>query len=277
MCSGMLLDHRARGARSPRRAARRPARRAAPRAGLPTTARATSTSRRSRAPSVPTLTSGSDVEADERRARPARPRGARRGRPLASARAPARRCRRPTAPRSPARSGTCAAGPSARAGSAASRAGPRRRPCTRPAAGSTKPLSTLKNVVLPAPLGPISPQVPAGKVTVMPSSGVTPPKRTVRSSISITRGLLGRPAARRSGRAIRRPELAPCPSGTGRRGPAGAVSSTCRTPTPNRIVSRSAGRPQLSSRAGRQLEQQRPPRSPPRGCRCRPSARPRAG
>src|SRR5262252_10090167 len=51
--------------------------------------------------------------------------------------------------------------------------------------GRTKPLSTLNNVVLPAPLGPIRPKVPESKVTVMPSSGVTPPNRTVRSVISI--------------------------------------------------------------------------------------------
>ncbi len=36
-----------------------------------------------------------------------------------------------------------------------------------PAAGLTKPLSTLKKVVLPAPFGPISPQVPASNLTVI--------------------------------------------------------------------------------------------------------------
>src|SRR6185437_10519144 len=53
-----------------------------------------------------------------------------------------------------------------------------------PPAGLTKPLITLKKVVLPAPLGPIRPQVPLSKTTEMPSIGVTPPKRTVRFSIS---------------------------------------------------------------------------------------------
>src|SRR5262249_24817113 len=53
-----------------------------------------------------------------------------------------------------------------------------------PVAGLTKPLITLKNVVLPAPFGPISPHVPRSNVTETPSSGVTPPKRTVRLSIS---------------------------------------------------------------------------------------------
>ena len=48
------------------------------------------------------------------------------------------------------------------------RAGPRRTPCTLPSAGRTKPLSTLKKVVLPAPLGPMSPQVPSPKSIVMP-------------------------------------------------------------------------------------------------------------
>ena len=48
-----------------------------------------------------------------------------------------------------------------------------------PCIGLTKPLSTLKNVVLPAPFGPISPQVAASNVSVMPSIGMTPPKRTV--------------------------------------------------------------------------------------------------
>ena len=41
-------------------------------------------------------------------------------------------------------------------------AGPRRNARTAPVAGDTKPLSTLKNVVLPAPFGPIRPQVPCG-------------------------------------------------------------------------------------------------------------------
>ena len=46
---------------------------------------------------------------------------------------------------------------------------------TVPAAGRTKPLSTLKNVVLPAPFGPMSPQVPCSNVRLMSSSEVTPP------------------------------------------------------------------------------------------------------
>ena len=57
---------------------------------------------------------------------------------------------------------------------------------TLPASGLTKPLSTLKKVVLPAPFGPMRPHVPASNVTVMRSIGTTPPNRTVRSSTVIT-------------------------------------------------------------------------------------------
>ena len=56
-----------------------------------------------------------------------------------------------------------------------------------PEAGFTNPLITLKKVVFPAPFGPIRPHVPLSKTTDMPSIGVTPPKRTVRSLISIIR------------------------------------------------------------------------------------------
>ena len=55
-----------------------------------------------------------------------------------------------------------------------------------PSIGLTKPLSTLKNVVLPAPLGPMSPHVGSANVSVMPSMGMTPPKRTVSCSTAIT-------------------------------------------------------------------------------------------
>ncbi len=46
----------------------------------------------------------------------------------------------------------------------------------RPLRGVTKPDSTLKNVVLPAPFGPIRPQVPSGNWMVISSSETTPPK-----------------------------------------------------------------------------------------------------
>ena len=124
--------------------------------------------------------------------------------------------------RSPARSGTCGAPPSGPGGSRPSPAGRRRRPARAPAIGRTNPLSTLKNVVLPAPFGPISPQVPAGERDASSGrSGSTPPKRTVRPSTSITR----RPAPRR--RLRRGHELSPmaraqllaeCPSAPARRG-----------------------------------------------------------
>ncbi len=59
-------------------------------------------------------------------------------------------------------------------------AGSRRRRAIDPVAGLTKPLRTLKKVVLPAPFGPIRPQVPPGNTTLIPSIGVTPAKRTVK-------------------------------------------------------------------------------------------------
>ncbi len=65
-----------------------------------------------------------------------------------------------------------------------------------PPAGLTKPLSTLKNVVLPAPFGPIRPHVPPGKTTLTPSIGVTPAKRTVSSSTSIIRASAHPPRSR---------------------------------------------------------------------------------
>ena len=66
------------------------------------------------------------------------------------------------------------------------RAGRRRSRGSLPAAGRTKPLRTLKNVVLPAPFGPINPQVPLGKTTLTSSIGVTPANRTVSPVTSIT-------------------------------------------------------------------------------------------
>ena len=247
----MPLDHVGRGARSPRREGPRRARRAARRLRLAdhgagdldepplVGARACRPARRGRR------------RAPRTRSLPARPRGARRGRPLecscASATLPSHRqlldrllgLERPA--QAPARA------PEVRHRAA----GRRRTPGPSLPAGSTKPLSTLKKVVLPAPLGPISPQVPDSNVTDMASSGVTPPKRTVRSRTSITT-----PAPLRDCRVRRRADQAAEPVrsfGTCSTRPAGAVSSTCRMPTPNRIVSRSAGRPQLSSSAGSSL------------------------
>ena len=99
-----------------------------------------------------------------------------------------------------------------------------------PAAGLTNPLRTLKNVVLPAPFGPMSPHVPPGKTTLMSSIGVTPAKRTVRPLTSITP-----PPFRRSGdrmrRTISRPRFAMSRGNCSAR-PPGAVRSTCSSPTP---------------------------------------------
>ena len=55
-----------------------------------------------------------------------------------------------------------------------------------PDAGRTNPDSTLKNVVLPAPFGPMSPQTPCSNVRLILSREVTPPYLTVRSLTSIT-------------------------------------------------------------------------------------------
>src|SRR5882672_644475 len=57
---------------------------------------------------------------------------------------------------------------------------------TVPETGVTKPLRTLKKVVLPAPFGPISPHVPRSKLRATAFSGRTPPKRTVTASTSST-------------------------------------------------------------------------------------------
>ena len=77
-----------------------------------------------------------------------------------------------------------------------------------PEAGRTNPDSTLKNVVLPAPFGPIRPQVPFSNTRFIPSSEVTPPYLTVRFDTSIMpvpplhvvpgRRTTGRPAAARA-------------------------------------------------------------------------------
>ena len=57
--------------------------------------------------------------------------------------------------------------------------------CTRPWVGFWSPLITLKQVVLPAPLGPIRPvMVPASAVKDAWSTAVTPPNCTTRSSTS---------------------------------------------------------------------------------------------
>ena len=84
--------------------------------GSPTTARASSTSRRSRAPSPPTFALGERLEPDEVECVHDRLMPDERGL-LRSARGSSPRCRTPRAARSPARSGTCAGGPSAPAGS----------------------------------------------------------------------------------------------------------------------------------------------------------------
>ena len=147
---------------------------------------------------------------------------------------------------------------------------------TLPPTGLTNPLSTLKNVVLPAPLGPISPHVPLSNLTLILSSGVTPPNRTVRSETSITaRRLPGPMSGLRTSRPISRPSRARS-LGNWSTIPRGAVVSTWSTPTPNRIVSQSGEMPQLVNSAGQELQQEARPRSRPTCCRRRPSGPRRA-
>ena len=153
---------RRRGARSPPRAARPPARRAGRAAACRRRPGRSRPGGAAPAPSVPTRRWTSSLEADEGD-RGERRRGDAWRVTAACARARGARSRTPTGWRWPARSGTCGARPIGPAGSRPSPGGRRRRRCTEPPDGRTKPLSTLKNVVLPAPFGPISPHVPRGE------------------------------------------------------------------------------------------------------------------
>ena len=103
----------------------------------------------------------------------------------------------------------------------------------------------------------------------MPSIGITPPKRTVRPSTSIT-PVAPRAAFRRPKLGRARAELRRGPSAPARRCPPGAVSSTWSTPTPNRIVRSSVDTPQSSSSARQQPQEERRRRSRPRCCRSPP-------
>src|SRR4051794_18345911 len=188
------------------------------RRGLPTTARATSTRRRSRAPSVSTFASGSTSSSPTKLSAP-------RTSSRRDARLPWRECSCASATFAATLSSSIACSVwnvRRRPQRARRKCGIARRSSpnavTRPDAGATNPDRTLKNVVLPAPFGPISPHVPVSNRTVMPSSGVTPPKRTVRSSISISARapVRARPVGTRGSAP---PTGGRGPSGTGRRGP----------------------------------------------------------
>ena len=183
------------------------------------------------------------------------------------------RCRTPRAPRSPAPSGMCDAGPSARDGSRPSRAGPPRMRGSSRAAGRTNPLSTLKNVVLPAPFGPIRPHAPSGNVTVMSSSGVTPPKRTVSPSTSIT---LPAPPASARAAADQAARASSGPRGTWSTSPPGSRREHLEDADPEqKRARRRCETPQFSSSAG--SSRRAGPRQPhPTRCRSRPSAPPPA-
>ena len=129
----------------------------------------------------------------------------------------------------------------------ASRSVPKAR--TVPDAGRTNPDSTLKKVVLPAPFGPIRPQVPCSKTRFMLSSEVTPPYRTVRPEILIMpTPLPPGPCPRASHKSHDQPPSLSMSFGNWSAMPAGAVVSTWITPTPNKIVSHAYDRPSSAGR-----------------------------
>ena len=124
------------------------------------------------------------AKTDETRA-PRRPRaGHWRGRPRRDRRSPG--CfRSPSIRRPPAPAERSGAGRCRRGGAATAAAAECRSTEIVPSTGVTKPESTLSNVVLPAPLGPISPQIGASNWASSASSGVMPPNCTVSASILI--------------------------------------------------------------------------------------------
>ena len=109
-----------------------------------------------------------------------------------------------------------------------------------PAAGLTKPLRTLKNVVLPAPFGPIRPQVPPGKTTLMSSIGVTPGEADGQALDLDHDGFPRAARRRRADGAVRAGRGSSMSFGICSTRPPGAVSSTCRRPTP-KMISRKLG------------------------------------
>ena len=175
---GDLLDHLRRGGRSPRRAGRRRARRAARRAACrrrrARSRRAGARARRARRPSPSATTSSptNSIAAEHVVA----PRRALRARVLVDHRDVVedrelldRHLGLERPPQSPARAAVVGHLQQVLA-EGGDRAGGRLDEAAE---------STLKNVVLPAPFGPIRPQVPPGNATLMSSIGVTPAKRTV--------------------------------------------------------------------------------------------------
>ena len=201
--------------------------------GLPTTALATSTRRRCPAPSVATLADGSGPSPTNSMA------------PSTSGRRPAPQpeCSWIIATFSKIESSSiaCSVWKVRRTPQRARRKCDHREQvlaegADRPRAGRTNPLSTLKNVVFPAPLGPISPQVP---LTRMSRSAVQRDHPAEVDGEAVNLDHRRTPAA--AGARLRaRPQQQPSEPGHVRGNwsamPAGAVVSTCSTPTPNRIV-----------------------------------------
>ena len=155
-------------------------------------------------------------------------------------------------------------------------------PCSRsvPAAGRTRPEATLNSVVLPAPLGPISPVIrPTGAVRLTSLTATCPPYLTVTWARSrpagALPGALAAAPATRGCLGLRPPLTAAAWSSAGpaaaRTAAADAVersacsrllrgvkpSATCTAATPNRTFSQSShGRP--GGNPGRQDHQREP-------------------
>ena len=113
----------------------------------------------------------------------------------------------PSARRRSRRSGTCGRRPGARSPPASGRPARRRRACTEPASGASWPPTMLKQVVLPAPFGPISASIsPAARSKLTSSTARMPPNafdsRAPRAALARRRR--GRGARAHDGTASRR-------------------------------------------------------------------------
>src|SRR2546422_10970948 len=106
------------------------------------------------------------------------------------------------------------------AGRRSSRSAPRR---IWPPSAGTRPLITLKSVVLPAPFGPMRPVIePSPTESVQPPSASTPPKRLVMLVTLRSSAVAGSPVARDhirfpEARGVAQPGTAPALGGGGGR------------------------------------------------------------
>ena len=196
------------------------------------------------APSAADLRLRRHVEADELdRARARRLAATRAWR--RSARGSSRRCRRPTASRSPSRSGTSAAAPSAPAGSRPSRAGSRRTPRSTPARGLDEAAEDVEERRLAGAVRADQAAGAAGEddahVVDRRDAGEADGEalRPRSRRLPLRRPPASRTRSRRAARACAR-SFGSCSTR-----PPGAVSSTCRRPTPKRIRSEVRVQPPL--------------------------------